>query len=85
MQVYDPTASGPQRVLSRAPAIARLECGTIGVLEDGRLNAVEMLRELAALFEARTGASSAGFIPNRTPAPLPPPASSPRRRRRWIF
>ena len=55
MRLYDPTASGPQRTLSRAPALASLEGRTIGVLENGKLNAVEMLRELAALFEARHG------------------------------
>jgi hypothetical protein len=53
MRLYDPTSSGPQKSLFRAPAIASLEGRTIGVLENGKLNAVEMLRELAALFEAR--------------------------------
>ena len=55
MRLYDPTSSGPQKTLFRAPAIAGLEGKTIGVLENGKLNAVEMLRELAALFEARHG------------------------------
>jgi hypothetical protein len=41
--------------LSRAPALPGLEGRTIGVLENGKLNAVEMLREVAALFEARHG------------------------------
>jgi hypothetical protein len=55
MRLYDPTSSGPQKTLFRAPAIASLEGKTIGVLENGKLNAVEMLREVAALFEARHG------------------------------
>jgi hypothetical protein len=55
MRLYDPTSSGPQKSLFRAPAIASLEGRTIGVLENGKLNAVEILRELAALFEARHG------------------------------
>jgi hypothetical protein len=55
MRLYDPTSSGAQKTLYRAPAIASLEGKTIGVLENGKLNAVEMLRELAALFEARHG------------------------------
>jgi len=55
MRLYDPTSSGAQRTLSRAPAIAGLEGKTIGVLENGKLNAVEMLREVATLFEARHG------------------------------
>jgi len=55
MRLYDPTSSGPQRNLSRAPAIASLEGRTTGILENGKLNAPEMLREVAALFEARHG------------------------------
>jgi hypothetical protein len=55
MRLYDPTSSGPQKTLFRAPALASLEGRTIGVLENGKLNAEEMLRELAALFAARHG------------------------------
>jgi hypothetical protein len=55
MRLYDPTSSGPQKTLVRAPAIANLDGRTIGILENGKLNAVEMLREVAALFEARHG------------------------------
>jgi hypothetical protein len=55
MRLYDPTSSGPERNLSRAPALGGLEGKTIGILENGKLNAVEMLREVAALFEARHG------------------------------
>jgi hypothetical protein len=55
MRLYDPTSSGPERNLSRAPALPGLEGKTIGILENGKLNAVEMLREVAALFEARHG------------------------------
>ena len=55
MRLYDPTSSGPERNLSRAAALAALDGKTIGILENGKLNAVEMLRELAALFEARHG------------------------------
>jgi hypothetical protein len=55
MRLYDPTASGPERNLSRAPALPGLEGRTIGVLENGKLNAPEMLREIAALFQKRHG------------------------------
>jgi hypothetical protein len=55
MRLYDPTSSGPERSLSRAAALSALEGKTIGILENGKLNAVEMLREVAALFEARHG------------------------------
>jgi hypothetical protein len=53
MQLYDPTSSGPERTLFRAPPLAALEGKTIGILENGKLNAVDMLREVAALFETR--------------------------------
>ena len=55
MRLYDPTSAGPERNLSRAAALTGLEGKTIGILENGKLNAVEMLREVAALFEARHG------------------------------
>ena len=55
MQLYDPTSSGPERRLSRAPALATLQGKTIGILENGKLNAPEMLTEIAVLFEARHG------------------------------
>jgi hypothetical protein len=53
MRLYDPTSSGPERTLFRAPPLTGLEGKTIGILENGKLNAVELLRDVAALFEAR--------------------------------
>ena len=53
MQLYDPTSSGPERHLSRAEALASLNGKTIGILENGKLNAVEMLRAVADLFVER--------------------------------
>lgn len=55
MRLYDPTSSGPAQHLSRAAALAGLEGRTIGILENGKLNAPQMLGELASLFEARHG------------------------------
>jgi len=55
MQLYDPTSSGAERNLSRAAALASLERATIGILENGKLNAPEMLQEVADLFVARHG------------------------------
>jgi len=55
MRLYDPTSSGPERNLFRAPPLTSLEGKTIGILENNKLNAVDMLREVAALFEARNG------------------------------
>ena len=55
MQLYDPTSSGPERNLSRAAALASLEGKTIGILENGKLNAMEMLHQVADLFVQRNG------------------------------
>lgn len=55
MQLYDPTTPGPQRDLLRAPPLASLDGKTIAILENGKLNATEMLGELARLFEERHG------------------------------
>ena len=72
MRLYDPTSSGPQRSLSRAAPIARLEGLTIGVLENGKLNAIEMLGELAALYEARHGCTlQAVYSKSNASAPAP--------------
>lgn len=72
MRLYDPTSSAPQRTLCRAPVLARLEGKTIGVLENGKLNAVEMLGELAALFERRHGCTI-GPIYSKSNASAPAP------------
>ena len=55
MLLCDPTVPGPDRNLSRAAALAGLEGRTIGLLENGKLNALPMLRETAAVFESRHG------------------------------
>ena len=55
MRLYDPTTTGAKRRLARAAALASLEGRTIGILENGKLNAPEMLGEVAALFVARHG------------------------------
>ena len=73
MQLYDPTSSGPERSLSRAAALAGLEGRTIGVLENGKLNAVEMLREIAGLFATRHGCTiRAIYSKSNASAPAPP-------------
>jgi hypothetical protein len=72
MRLYDPTSSGPERVLFRAPALDSLEGKTIGILENGKLNAVEMLREVAVLFEQRHGcAIKAVYSKSNASAPAP--------------
>jgi hypothetical protein len=72
MRLYDPTSSGAKRQLNRAGRLASLEGKTIGILENGKLNAVEMLREVAALFEARHGCT-VEHIYHKTNASAPAP------------
>jgi len=85
MRLYDPTASGPQRSLSRAAPIASLEGRTIGVLDNGKLNAVEMLHEVAALFEQRHGCTVRGVYSKANASARRRPGSSRRPPRKWIF
>ena len=59
MQLYDPTVTGPERNFTRAAALDNLDGKTIGILENGKLNAVNMLRETAILFEHRHGCNIA--------------------------
>ena len=72
MQLYDPTSSGPDRTLFRAAALASLEGRTIGILENGKLNAQEMLRAVADLFVARHGCVIGGmYSKSNASAPAP--------------
>jgi hypothetical protein len=72
VQLYDPTSSGAERTLSRAAAFASLEGKTIGILENGKLNAPEMLHEVADLFVQRNGCSiRAVYSKSNASAPAP--------------
>jgi hypothetical protein len=72
MRLYDPTSSRPGRSLSRAAALSRLEGKTIGILENGKLNAVEMLHEVADLFVKRNGCTiRAMYSKSNASAPAP--------------
>ena len=75
MQLFDPTVTGPERHNTRAVAPNRLDGLTIGILENGKLNAVEMLQETAALFEARHGCTVAPLFSKRN-ASAPAPAET---------
>jgi hypothetical protein len=55
MQLYSPLATTPKRKAVRAPALAGIDGLRIGILENGKLNAEEMLNEVAALFVQRNG------------------------------
>lgn len=75
MQLYDPTSSGPERHLLRAPALASLDGKTIGILENNKLNAEAMLSEIAALFERRHGCTIRPVY-RKTNASAPAPAET---------
>ncbi len=55
MQLYAPTSTTPPRKAVRAGALASLDGARIGILENGKLNAEEMLNEVAQLFVQRHG------------------------------
>ena len=55
MQLYSPLSTTPKRKAVRAPALGSIDGLRIGILENGKLNAPEMLKEVAALFEQRHG------------------------------
>ena len=55
MQLYSPMSTTPKRQVFRAPPLASLDGLRIGLLENGKLNADEMLREVAELFVERHG------------------------------
>ncbi len=55
MQLYSPMSTTPKRQAVRAPVLSKIDGMRIGILENGKLNAVEMLNEVAALFVERHG------------------------------
>lgn len=73
MQLYAPTSTAPKRKAVRAPALATLDGARIGILENGKLNAEEMLREVAALFVERHGCT-VRILGSKTNASAPAPS-----------
>ena len=55
MQLYSPMSTTPKRKSVRAPVLTSIDGLRIGVLENGKLNAEEMLNEFANLFVQRHG------------------------------
>jgi len=55
MQLYSPMSTTPKRKAFRAPALATIDGLRICVLDNGKLNAEEMLNEVAQLFVQRNG------------------------------
>ena len=75
MELYNPTVTGPERSGSRAPPLADLNGKTVGYLENGKLNADNMLRETAELFAARHGCQIAPVY-TKSNASAPAPAAT---------
>ncbi len=75
MQLYDPTASVPDRNLVRAPALPDLSGKTIGVLHNNKLNAPLMLTAIADLFVERHGCTIAPLY-DKSNASAPAPAET---------
>ena len=75
MQLYDPTASVPDRNLVRAPALPDLSGKTIGVLHNNKLNAPLMLTAIADLFVERHGCTIVPLY-DKTNASAPAPSET---------
>ena len=72
MQLYSPMSTTPKRQAVRAPVLAKIDGMRIGILENGKLNATQMLRELAHLFEERHGCKvHAVYSKSNASAPAP--------------
>ena len=75
MQLYAPTSTTPTRKRSRAPVLAKLDGARIGILENGKLNAEEMLREVAQLFVQHHGCTITKLASKKN-ASAPAPANT---------
>ena len=75
MKLYAPTSTTPKRKLLRAPALARLDGARIGILENGKLNAEEMLNEFASLFVQRHGCT-VRTLAHKSNASAPAPSAT---------
>ena len=73
MQLYAPTSTAPKRKAVRAPALASLDGARIGILENGKLNAEEMLGAFAKLFVERHGCTIR-IIGSKSNASAPAPS-----------
>ena len=75
MQLYSPMSTTPKRTALRAPALAQLDGARIGILENGKLNAEEMLREVAHLFTDHHGCT-VRMLRSKANASAPAPANT---------
>ena len=75
MQLYAPTSTTPKRKSVRAPQLAKLDGLRIGILENGKLNAEEMLNEFAQLFVQRHGCT-VKTLAHKSNASAPAPSAT---------
>ena len=75
MQLYAPTSTTPKRKAFRAPVLASLQGTRIGILENGKLNAEEMLAEVAQLFVERHGCT-VRTLASKSNASAPAPSNT---------
>ena len=75
MQLYSPLATTPKRKAFRAPALGKIDGLRIGILENGKLNAEEMLNEVAALFVQRNGCT-VRTLASKSNASAPAPSNT---------
>ena len=75
MQLYSPLSTPPRRKASRAPALASIDGARIGILENGKLNAEEMLNEFANLFVQRHGCT-VRTLAHKSNASAPAPSTT---------
>ena len=75
MQLFDPTSSAPKRKSVRAPALPNLDGLRIGILENGKLNAEELLNEVATLFVQRDGCTIS-TLAHKSNASAPAPSNT---------
>ena len=75
MQLYAPTATMATKRRTRAPKLAKLDGARIGILENGKLNAEEMLNEVAELFVQRHGCT-VRTLASKSNASAPAPSNT---------
>ena len=75
MQLYSPLSTTPKRKAVRAPALGGIDGLRIGILENGKLNAEEMLNEVAQLFVQRHGCTIVKLASKKN-ASAPAPANT---------
>jgi hypothetical protein len=75
MQLYSPLSTTPKRKAFRAPPLPSIDGARIGLLENGKLNAPEMLHEVAQLFVDRHGCS-VRLLKSKANASAPAPANT---------